>query len=40
MVVGEFSYTAQAVIVASGGIGANLDLVRSNWPKRLGLAAG
>jgi predicted oxidoreductase len=35
-VVGEFSYTAQAVIVASGGIGANLDLVRSNWPKRLG----
>ncbi len=35
-VVGEFSYTAQAVIVASGGIGANLDLVRSNWPERLG----
>jgi hypothetical protein len=34
--VGEFSYYAQAVIVASGGIGANLDLVRSNWPKRLG----
>jgi predicted oxidoreductase len=34
--VGEFSYHAQAVIVASGGIGANLDLVRSNWPKRLG----
>src|SRR5580658_10097548 len=25
-VVGEFSYNAQAVIVASGGIGANLDL--------------
>jgi uncharacterized protein len=37
MVVGEFSCTAQAVIVASGGIGANLDLVRSNWPEeRLG----
>ena len=34
--VGEFSYYAQAVIVASGGIGANLELVRSNWPKRLG----
>jgi predicted oxidoreductase len=34
--VGEFSYRAQAVIVASGGIGANLGLVRSNWPKRLG----
>ena len=37
-VVGEFSYNAPAVIVASGGIGANLDLVRSNWPKRLGRA--
>jgi uncharacterized protein len=34
--VGEFSYYAQAVIVASGGIGANLELVKSNWPKRLG----
>jgi predicted oxidoreductase len=36
MVVGEFSYNAKAVIVASGGIGANLELVRSHWPKRLG----
>jgi uncharacterized protein len=36
-VVRDFSYTAQAVIVASGGIGANLDLVRSYWPQRLGL---
>src|SRR5580658_6468536 len=35
-VIGEFSYRAQAVIVASGGIGANLELVRQNWPKRLG----
>jgi uncharacterized protein len=35
-VVGEFSYSAQAVIIASGGIGANLDLVRRHWPKRLG----
>jgi len=35
-VVGEFSYCAQAVIIASGGIGANLDLVRRHWPKRLG----
>ncbi|MGD2199574.1 FAD-binding dehydrogenase [Lysinibacillus fusiformis] len=34
--VGEFSYEAAAVIVASGGIGANLDLVRKNWPERLG----
>jgi predicted oxidoreductase len=24
------------VIVASGGIGGNHDLVRQNWPKRLG----
>jgi len=34
--VGEFSYAAAAVIVASGGIGANFDLVRKNWPERLG----
>jgi uncharacterized protein len=35
-VVGEFALRAQAVIVASGGIGANHDLVRKNWPERLG----
>jgi predicted oxidoreductase len=35
-VVGEFSLRAQAVVVASGGIGGNHDLVRQNWPKRLG----
>src|SRR3954454_15021413 len=35
-IVGEFSLKAQAVIVASGGIGGNHDLVRQNWPKRLG----
>ena len=34
--VGEFSLEAQAVIVTSGGIGANHDLVRANWPARLG----
>jgi predicted oxidoreductase len=34
--IGEFSYEAKAVIVASGGIGANFDLVRKNWPARLG----
>ncbi|WP_371425843.1 FAD-binding dehydrogenase [Tardiphaga sp.] len=34
--IGEFSLRAQAVIVASGGIGGNHDLVRQNWPKRLG----
>ena len=31
-VVGEFSLRAQAVVVASGGIGGNHDLVRQNWP--------
>ncbi len=33
---GDFTLKAQAVIVASGGIGGNHDLVRANWPKRLG----
>jgi len=37
-VAGGFSLRAQAVIVASGGIGGNHDLVRQNWPKRLGEA--
>jgi len=36
--VGEFELEAQAVIVTSGGIGANHELVRQNWPKRLGEA--
>ena len=35
-VVGEFEYGAQAVFVTSGGIGGNHDLVRANWPERLG----
>ncbi|MFN2464788.1 MAG: FAD-binding dehydrogenase [Candidatus Dormibacteria bacterium] len=34
--VGDFSLTAQAVIVTSGGIGGNHDLVRENWPERMG----
>jgi uncharacterized protein len=34
--VGHFAFTAQAVIVTSGGIGGNHDLVRQNWPSRLG----
>ena len=33
---GEFEIRAQAVIVTSGGIGGNHDLVRSYWPSRLG----
>ncbi|MFJ1648536.1 FAD-binding dehydrogenase [Streptomyces sp. NPDC088258] len=35
-VTGEFSLKAQAVIVTSGGIGGNHDLVRAQWPERLG----
>ncbi|MGE2737099.1 FAD-binding dehydrogenase [Mycolicibacterium vaccae] len=35
-VVGDFEFRAQAVIVASGGIGGNHDLVRKNWPPRMG----
>jgi predicted oxidoreductase len=33
---GAFALRAQAVIVTSGGIGANHELVRRHWPKRLG----
>jgi predicted oxidoreductase len=36
VVVGAFTMRAQAVIVTSGGIGGNLDLVRQHWPERLG----
>ncbi|MGY1716812.1 FAD-binding dehydrogenase [Geodermatophilus sp. SYSU D01106] len=35
---GEFEIGAQAVVVTSGGIGGNHDLVRRNWPARLGPA--
>ncbi|EDY63507.1 FAD-binding dehydrogenase [Streptomyces pristinaespiralis] len=35
-VTGAFELKAQAVIVTSGGIGGNHDLVRAQWPKRLG----
>jgi predicted oxidoreductase len=34
--VGEFALRAQVVLVTSGGIGGDLDLVRSCWPDRLG----
>jgi predicted oxidoreductase len=34
--VGAFALRAQAVIVTAGGIGGNHDLVRQNWPARLG----
>jgi predicted oxidoreductase len=36
--VADFELTAQAVIVSSGGIGGNHDLVRLSWPERLGRA--
>jgi len=34
--IGDFELHAQAVIVTSGGIGGNHDLVRAAWPARLG----
>ncbi|WP_018601817.1 FAD-binding dehydrogenase [Mycobacterium sp. 155] len=34
--VGDFELSAQAVVVASGGIGANHDMVRRYWPARMG----
>ncbi|HVS07064.1 MAG TPA: FAD-binding dehydrogenase [Candidatus Dormibacteraeota bacterium] len=34
--IGEFELRGQAVIVTSGGLGGNHDLVRKNWPARLG----
>ena len=33
---GDFSLTAQAVVVTTGGIGGDHDLVRRHWPARLG----
>jgi predicted oxidoreductase len=34
--IGTFELHAQAVVVTSGGIGGNHELVRRNWPSRLG----
>lgn len=34
--IGEFEFQANAVVVSSGGIGANFELIRKNWPERLG----
>lgn len=36
--VGDFELRAQTVIVTSGGIGGNHELVRQAWPERLGTA--
>jgi predicted oxidoreductase len=38
--VGEFAFRASAVIVTSGGIGGNHELVRQNWPARIGRVPG
>jgi uncharacterized protein len=35
-VAGEFALRAQAVLVTSGGIGGNHELVRRGWPERYG----
>lgn len=35
-VVGQFEYNAPIVVVSSGGIGGNHELIRQNWPSRLG----
>jgi uncharacterized protein len=37
-IIGDFEFNGQAVIVTSGGIGGNHELIRKNWPKRLGKA--
>ncbi|MEV0928909.1 FAD-binding dehydrogenase [Streptomyces spongiicola] len=37
---GYFELRAQAVVVTSGGIGGNHDLVRAQWPDRLGTPPG
>ncbi|GAB2516796.1 FAD-binding dehydrogenase [Paramicrobacterium agarici] len=35
-VVGAFEISADAVLMSTGGIGGNAELVRKNWPERLG----
>lgn len=37
-VIGEYECYAEAVVVSSGGIGANHELIRQLWPSRLGKA--
>lgn len=34
--VSDFEYSAQTVLITSGGTGGNHDLVRKAWPARLG----
>lgn len=35
-IVGDFEFKAKKTLIASGGMGANFDLIRKNWPERLG----
>ncbi|WP_278261917.1 FAD-binding dehydrogenase [Nocardia sp. AG03] len=35
-VVGEFEFSAAAVVLATGGIGGDHDIVRRYWPERMG----
>jgi uncharacterized protein len=37
-VTGEFELHAPVVIITSGGIGGDQDLIRENWPERIGPA--
>lgn len=37
-VISDFEFYSEAVLVTSGGMGANLELIRKNWPSRLGEA--
>ena len=37
-VIGEFDLRAPAVVIATGGVGGNEELVRSCWPRALGAA--
>src|SRR5699024_6877887 len=35
-VIEDFTYHAESTLISSGGIGANFDLIRENWPGWLG----
>ncbi|HVF38534.1 MAG TPA: FAD-binding dehydrogenase [Gemmatimonadaceae bacterium] len=37
-VIGDFELRAQTIVITSGGIGGNHELVRATWPPRLGTA--
>jgi predicted oxidoreductase len=38
--IGDFAFEGQAVVVTSGGLGGDHDLVRQNWPPALGTPPG